>query len=136
MTELRPAMTEKELAHYSRAVAHRLLLRQRGGMDDPQTWIDVAASFGCRVLSYHEPGGSLGEYASAEDGQGVITYNDAATPPTQARVIVHETGHHLLMPLIPGYLFGEFVHCRYDDDPLDVRHRIAKRVEELCFRRR
>lgn len=128
-------MTDTEMRSVARTVSQRLLSRHQGERDLPNTWIAVAASFGCRVLSYHEPGGCLGEYASTEDGQGVITYNDAATPPTQAKVIVHETGHHLLMPLIPGYLFGDFVHCRYDDDPLDLRHRIAKRVEELCFRR-
>jgi len=50
-------------------------------------------------------------------------------------VIVHEMAHHLLMPLVPGYVLGEYVTCRYDDDPQDVRHRIARRVEQLCVRK-
>ena len=128
-------MTEKEIAFYARQVAQRILVRQQGGMDEPQTWIDVATTFGCRVSAYHHPGGELGDYAPAGDGQGVITYNEAVTPPAQAKVIVHEMAHHLLMPLVPGYLFGDFVMCRYEDDPGDVRHRIARRVEMLCFRR-
>ena len=128
-------MQIKQVNDLARAVAVRLLLRQRGSMDIPATWIDVAAAFGCRVYAYHAPGGPLGEYAPCGEGQGVITYNDAITPPAQSRVIVHETAHHLLMPLVPGYLFGDFVRCCYDDDPEDARHRIARRVEELCFRR-
>lgn len=129
-------MQEKQLGDLARSVAQRLLVRQAGGMDCPETWIGVAATFGCRVYSYHFPGGPLGDYVPASDGQGVITYNDAITPPAQARVIVHELSHHLLMPLVPGFLFGDFVRCSYDDDPGDVRHRISRRVEELCFRRK
>lgn len=128
-------MTDKEVSDYARRIAQRILIRQRSGMDDPQAWIDVARSFGCRVVPYHVPGGELGEYAPCGEGQGVITYNDAVTPPAQARVIVHELSHHLLMPLVPGYLFGEYERCRYSDDPDDTRHQIAKRVEALCFRR-
>ena len=104
-------------------------------MDDPQTWIAVAESFGCRVYAYHAPGGCPGEYAPAGEGQGVICYNDACTPPTRAKVILHELVHHLMCPLISGFLFGEYHRCGYDDDALDCRHRIAQAVQDICFRR-
>ena len=128
-------MEEKQVRDLARQIAQRLLVRQAGDMDDPETWTRIAVSFGCRLSSYHQPGGALGDYVPSCEGGGVITYNDAVTPPAQARIIVHELAHHLLMPLVPGFLFGDYVHCLYEDDPDDVRHRIARRVEELCFRR-
>lgn len=128
-------MTDKEIAAYARQVAQRILVRQCGGMDSPETWTDAALTFGCRCHAFYALGGPPGEYAPLGDGQGVIAYNTAMTPPAQSHVLVHEIAHHLLTPLIPSDLFGEYVTRRYDDDPDDVRHRIAKRVEEICFRR-
>lgn len=53
----------------------------------------------------------------------------------QARVVVHEAAHHVLMSEVSGDLFGEHVRYYYDDDPALIRHQIARMTEALCFRR-
>ena len=39
------------------------------------------------------------------------------------------------MSVLPGFVLSDRIQCGYEDDALDVRHRIAQRVEEICFRR-
>lgn len=119
----------------ARQAAQHLLVRQRGDQHLPETWIDVASRTSCRVSGFYAPGGPSGEYSPGLDGWGVITYNTALTPPRQAKVIIHELVHHLLMSVLPGFVFSDRIQCGYEDDSLDVRHRIAQRVEEICFRR-
>ena len=128
---------EQDRKNLTRQVGTHLLKRHSGDHEDPETWLIVAAGMNCRVSSYYYPGGGLGDYAPTleADGAGVITYNTAATPCKQARVICHELAHHILMPLVPGFVLGDYVICRYEGDPLDERHRIARLVEEFCFRR-
>ncbi len=119
----------------ARQAAQFLLVRQRGEQDLPETWIDVADRIWCHTEGFYAPGGLSGEYCPSEDGQGAITYNTALTPPRQARVLVHELTHHLLMSVLPGFVLSDRIQCGYEGDSLDVRHRIARRVEELCFRK-
>ena len=58
------------------------------------------------AYGFHEPDGVKGEYAPRDNGRGVIRFNMAYSPPTQARVLVHEIAHHLLMSEVSGDLFG------------------------------
>lgn len=128
-------MQKRLVGWYARAVAQRILVNQRGSMDKPETWVEVARRLGCRMCPIHEPGGMNGEYRSAGEGIGVIVYNTAITPPAQARVIVHELSHHLLMALVPGDLFEEWHRASYDDNAPDCRHAISQAVETICFRK-
>ncbi len=120
---------------WARRIAQKLLVAQRGGMDEPATWADVAARRGHPVEFYHDSGGGPGEFVSCEPGTGCIRVNTEYPDWKQARVLVHELGHAELCSVLypvcdaPAYRMG------YDDEPGDVRHRIAARVEELCFRR-
>ncbi len=125
-------------------IAQRLLVRQHGNMDDPETWKQVAASFGHQVSYWTEPNGIVGEFLAAEAGSGVIWINTAYPPEIQARGFVHELAHAEMNVLasglhageVPGFLAGEWQRAGYDDDPKDVRHQIAREVERLCFRRK
>lgn len=128
-------MRQREIDRYAQGAANKLISLHHGDRENPATWLPVLQQIGCRVHSYHEPGGQLGEYAPTleADGGGIVQWNTAATPPMQARVLCHEGAHHLMWPLVSGFLFGEWTRANYDDDPLDVRQRIARRVEHLCF---
>ena len=118
-----------------RQVSQYLLVRQRGDMYSPQTWLDIAQASWCRTVPFHEPGGPWGDYCPASDGWGVLTYNTSLTPPRQARVVVHELSHHLCMGIVPGFVLSDQIKCNYDDDPMDVRQRIARGVEDICLKR-
>ena len=133
--ERRWTRNHKYEADFAVQVTQHILLKQNGPMDDPETWVPIAEKMDCQVFPFYLEGGKKGEYTPWGDGGGAIVYNTAYSPPAQARILVHEIAHHLLMPFMPGYLFGEGVECHYDGNPGDIRERIAKRVEELCFRR-
>jgi hypothetical protein len=128
-------LRQREFNQHSRWAAARLLGHHTGDQADPLTWLPVLREIGCRVHPFHDPGGQKGDYAPTldSDGTGIVQYNTAYSPPFQARVLVHEGAHHLLWPIITGFLYGEWVRANYDDDPLDVRQRIARRVEEIIF---
>ena len=143
-------MDGRKVTDYARHIAQRLLVLQGGSMDLPATWAEVGRRRGHDIEFYHGPGEGPGEYASVEAGTGVVRVNTAYPPHTQARVLVHELAHaELAMGASglwrggeePGELSGEWARqgqafrMGYDDDPGDVRHQIAKAVEEICFRR-
>ena len=98
------------------------------------TWLPVAAALRCRVHSFNVPGARRGEYCPAEDGAGVITVNLAYGDEQAARVICHEIAHHLMRwhVAFECYDCADAVSC-YDDEPGDVRHQIARRVEWLVI---
>lgn len=143
-------MTEMEIGRWARRIAQRLLFVQMGGMDAPETWASVAARRGHEVEHFHDPAAGPGEYASCEAGTGVIRINTAYAPGVQARACVHELAHAELNTCssglwradAPGDFAGDTAPSStrsflmgYDDEPGDVRHKIARRVEEMCFRR-
>ena len=142
-------MQQKAVDGYARAIAQRLLVIQHGGMDLPKTWADVADRRGHDWEYFDDPDSGPGEWVSCEAGTGVIRINTAYPSHIQAHTWVHEISHAELCALasglwqgnVPGFLRGNWACLRpgermgYDDDPADCRHRIACRVEEICFRR-
>jgi hypothetical protein len=143
-------MEDRKVKDYARQIAQRLLVLQCGGMDNPATWAEVGRKRGHDIEFYSDSGGGPGEYVSAEPGTGVVRINAAYSDHKQARVLVHEIAHAELALCAsglcrggeqPGQFYGEgrtvgqAFRMGYDDNPSDIRHRIAKAVEELCFRK-
>ncbi len=106
-------------------------------VDDPATWIAVAGELGCTCAAYHEPRAPLGEYCPSYSGRGCITFNRAVTAYRQARTIIHEMAHHLLIVfgIVPWWEYP--VTIRYEQGGLGggwhMRHRLARRVERFVF---
>ena len=142
-------MQDKQVQGIARMIAVPLLFAQDGPMDDPETWARVAARRGHECEYFHDAGAGPGEWVSCEAGTGCVRVNTFFPPCVQARVSVHEIAHAEMSALAsglwrgdaPGFLRGCFTICPpaarmgYDDDPDDARHRIARRVEQICFRR-
>lgn len=126
-------MTETEIKNWARTVAVPLLFIQRGGMDAPETWADVAARRGHFWELFHDPAQGPGEFVSCEPGTGCIRINTAYTPEVMARAFVHEIAHAELNGVLEPVCSLFNTRMGYDDDPGDLRHRIARRVEEICF---
>jgi len=117
-------------------------MAQEGGRDERGTWESVASRRGHRFLLFHDPEAGPGEFRSYEPGTGIILINTAPGPLVQVRAFVHELAHAEMQRLAsglwrggeePGFIAGDYVRAGYDDDPADAAHRIARRVERLCF---
>ena len=142
-------LNDRQIYQIARPIAVRLLVLQDGWMDAPDTWERVASKRGHAWEYFHDPHAGPGEWVSCEAGTGCIRVNTAHTPPVMARAAVHELGHAELASLssglwrgdVPGFLRGVFALCPpasrmgYDDDPLDVRHRVCRGIERICFNR-
>ena len=125
-----PALSEEAKREAAQSIAAKLLRTAEGEATAPATWLRVADAHGCRLLPYYEPFTGLGKYIVESR---TIAYNTATDPATIARVLVHELSHDELLYWIPPQLHNAAdVYC-YGDDPADVRHQIARLVEELVF---
>jgi hypothetical protein len=125
-----PALSEEAKHDAAHQIATKLLRAAEGDVNAPATWLCVATTSGCALLPYHEPFTGLGKYIVESR---TIAYNTATEPATIARVLVHELSHDQLLYWIPPQLHNALdVYC-YGDDPEDIRHQIARLVEELIF---
>ena len=122
-------------------VYQRAIPIHHGDVQDPKTWMPVAWGLNCEtsldMIPYGDPEFFRGRYTPADphcfNGEGLIECNTAIPPPQQARVLVHEIGHHLLWPILSGNVFGAQTCCYYDDSPLDFRHSCCCLLEEMVF---
>ena len=98
--------------------------------DEPKDLEKLARSYGARVESYKAVGGDPGWY---HPGTQTIAYNELRTYWNQCRTLVHEIGHHIAWTWCPPQLRGAVDCYRYDDNPLEVHHRIARVLEGLVL---
>ena len=142
-----PALTrlKSDVAHY---LAQRILVRQRGDMEQRETWADVAEGFDIITICSHDLGGCPGRWVPAPDSEsGVIYCNLAQSMPKQALVVAHELAHGL-MSVLQRTLLDKFesrlsrlaiqsdgtsAPQQDDCDGWQVRHDIACRVALLCI---
>ncbi len=103
------------------------------------TWRTAACAMHLNVLLYDVPGAGRGEFCPSlippilGDIIGLVAINTAYPEPDQCRAWIHELAHAELHHWHPPQL----EECRdawmYEGNPADVRHRIARRVEELVL---
>jgi len=131
----------QELEHYARQIVR--VIRGKGGGDLPRDaggWGRLCRRFGidCIPLAMSAPGFTARLICLSGDGYQLF-YNRDGTDEQRARWLCHEVSEYIALADFPG-LLDPPDHARYQwdydggDDPADSRHRIARRVEELCFR--
>lgn len=127
--------TERTAAAY---LAERLLRALDGPPERLSTWRRAAASLGVRAHEYHAPGASRGEFAaSPPDGEpAVIAINTAYPERDACRAYAHELAHVLLHRMQPPLLPGFADAGRYEGEPADRHHRIARTVERITLPQR
>ena len=132
-----PSLSDEDTGRVAAWIVGELTARAEPGAVRTRaaTWLPVAAALRCRVHPFNVPGARRGEYCPAEDGAGVITVNMAYGDEQAARVLVHESAHALMRwhVAFECYDCADAVCCCYDDEPGDVRHQIARRVERLVI---
>lgn len=128
------ATTQTQMAHY---IAQRLLSYAEGPTDAPETWEDACERLGILVRHYDVPGGHPGEWnADIADGEpAVVAINTAYPPIDQARAFVHELAELLMYRMQPPLLSDMSDAGRYDGDPDNILHKVARKVEGLVVRR-
>jgi hypothetical protein len=129
-----------EQVRQAKMVARNMLDRHEGDRLDPESWVKVAKSMGCIVMSHNTKGLPMGLYAPTMFGDpssefGAIAFARNVRPARQARILVHETAHHGIQLMTTQSMFGEPIQ-RFDGDAGDYRHQIAREVERLIFGRK
>jgi hypothetical protein len=104
-------------------------------VENPDVWIDAAKESGCSVVGCHVPGAAVAQYANACSlcGLGAIVYNSDKMPRSQAKQLAHELAHHVMWPVEPAFLFGEYRDPVYGRSPFEIRHDIASGVVRKIF---
>lgn len=128
-------MPRKLTAEGAYFLAGRLLRLADGPTDTPATWHELARQLGIGVTTYHAAGAGRGEFiAPPPDGEPArIAINLAYPPEEVASAYIHEISEVLLRWMQPP-LFPSEADCgRYEGDPDDILHRIARRVERVIL---
>ena len=125
-----------DFARYAGAVAVAIV-RECGDNDlsVPQTYVAAATEAGLFVIAYYRRGGVRGWYERGEDGRECLYYNTAYTDFVQARVLVHERAHSMIVgrerAMNPDAM-PVAMRAGYDDPEFgDESHRLCRRVERL-----
>lgn len=125
-----PATTQRQIVEI---IANRLLRYASGApLDSPETWHHVALEMGVSVHFFNVPRGGRGEWrASPPEGDpSVITINRAYSPREQAQTWIHELAELLMHKMQPPLLDDGSDAGRYEGDPKDIKHRLARRIEK------
>lgn len=129
---------ESAINEAAELIAMKMRRMAEGDYKDPNTWIGVAEALGilCQVRQDDSRNACRGASGQVgwPSGTSYIVVNSAYPPAEQAHAWVHEIAHLEVLWWCPPQLQnGADVRCYYDDDPQDVHHRIARRVEALLF---
>lgn len=132
-------LLEETIDEAALVVAGRLRRLAEGAIDSPLTWRQIARDINLQIREYHAPGCGRGEFVPGSWGNprdtrdGVVAVNTGYSLLDICRAYAHEIAHAILHQWVPPIL----EECRdawmYEGNPADVRHRIARRVEELLF---
>ena len=131
-----PAISPSTQRQVAELVAARLARYALGfPLAAPDTWKRVAEEMGVTVHLYHVPGAGRGEWkASPPDGDpSVIAINTAYSDREVSQAFVHELAELLLHRLQPPLLDDGSDAGRYEGEPADERHKIARKVERILL---
>jgi hypothetical protein len=130
-------LSEETIGEAARIIADRL--RHFAGsrkLTNPDTWESVCNQLHCKYVPYASHGSGRGEFAPypcTELATGVIAINTAYPDAEVCHAWVHELAHAELHLWIPPQLTNAADAYRYEGNPADIRHRIARRVEDFVF---
>ncbi|MBB6053308.1 hypothetical protein [Armatimonas rosea] len=131
-----PAISPSTQRQVAELVAARLARYAQGfPLASRATWERVAEEMGVSVHLYHVPGAGRGEWrASPPDGDpSAIAINTAYPEIEVAKAFVHELAELLLHRLQPPLLDDGSDAGRYEGEPADERHKVARRVERILL---
>jgi hypothetical protein len=130
-------LTEGTIEEAAQVIADQLRHHAKNSpLTCPETWVGVCGQLNCKYVPYAQQGAGRGEFASypcPEFHTGVIAINTAYPTIEICHAWVHELAHAKLHLWVPPQLTDAADAHRYEGDPADIRHRIARRVEELIF---
>ena len=125
-----------DFTRYADSVA-AVIVRECGGSDPeaPHTYVSAATAAGLLVVAFYRRGGVRGWYERGADGRECLYYNTAYTDLVQARVLVHERAHSIIVGrerAMNPEARPAAVSAGYDDPEYgDEAHRLCRQVERL-----
>jgi len=135
------AVPDEVIEQAAQVVASQLMRLAEGNLDDPQTWLGLGKEMGIIFVptdcagpgSYLSPDQVRRERWPLPSGWAVIQYDGALTGRDLSEVLVHELAHDRLHHWQPPQLPRAADIQRYDDDPQDVHHRVARRSQRILL---
>lgn len=95
----------------------------------------VAEQLGCIIEEFNAGRDVLpnGYYVPATQfgDPSIIMLNKQSSKRTRHKMLLHEIAHHLMVVWVPRMLYGVDTVVCYEGDNGEVRHKIARRVEQL-----
>lgn len=111
-----------------------MLSRVDGPLDDPETWEKLGQTRGYVFYPFFgETSSLLGEIIHRKGRAPIIVYNTFVGKRTQAKVIIHEIAHAILLEDDRWRPIAPFLNIAYHQESNEVRHVVARDVETLII---